>query len=397
MNNLKKKILILLISILTSIGVLILIAYNVGVHNRETNNVMAKIERINADHKKISSGFLDDENPIYIGEEIYVARYDAFGTLVSIVSYTPNGLSRDEIISLVDNNSNRIKRNQLSSLYSGQYVFYLNNDNSLIIMNNLVAKRFLVRSLAVSLLVFGVLELLIIYISKLITSYIVRPVEESFDKQKQFISDTSHELKTPLAIISASAETIEGKNSDTKWINNIKEETDRMNHLVTKLLELSRTENISNKEEYKPIDLSKLVENTALGFESLMFENSLYLHTNIDKDIMFNCNADRIKELVSILIDNAIKHGENESTIDVILTKAKNNITMSVINKGEEISLSDREKIFERFYRVDKSRNRSENRYGLGLSIAKNIATNHNGKISVDCQDGYTIFNVVFK
>ena len=112
---------------------------------------------------------------------------------------------------------------------------------------------------------------------------------------------------------------------------------------------------------------------------------------------MFNCNEDRIKELLSILMDNAIKHSLPNSQITVKLSKEKNNIYLSVKNKGKEIPVSEREKIFERFYRLDKSRNRDDNRYGIGLSIAKNIVINHNGTISVNCKDGYTTFIVNFK
>ena len=109
------------------------------------------------------------------------------------------------------------------------------------------------------------------------------------------------------------------------------------------------------------------------------------------------CNSVQIKQLIAILLDNAIKHSEENGEINVFLGKQKNDIVLSVSNKGKEIPKEIRDKIFERFYRADESRHRESNRYGLGLAIAKNIVVNHNGKISVDCVGGYTTFKVVFK
>ncbi len=128
-----------------------------------------------------------------------------------------------------------------------------------------------------------------------------------------------------------------------------------------------------------------------------MFEKNVTLKTEIEDNITFKCDGDSIKQLNAILLDNAIKHSEKNSEITVSLSKNKNEIIFKVTNKGKEIKESDKEKIFERFYRVDKSRNRNENRYGLGLAIAKQIVTNHDGKIFVTCNNGYTTFNVNFK
>ena len=248
-----------------------------------------------------------------------------------------------------------------------------------------------------SLLIFILLEILIIYVSNTLTKWLTKPVIESFSKQKQFIVDASHELKTPLAIITASAESLEMEPTEKKWLDNIKSESERMNKLVTDLLDLAKSENMEIKEKYNINNLSKIIEKTSLTFESLIYENKLEIEDNIDKDIMFSCNPDKIRELLGILLDNAIKHSTKNSKITVNLYKDKNNIILEVKNKGKEITKEDQEKIFDRFYRVDESRNRSDNRYGLGLSIAKNIVISHNGKISVNCKNGYTTFKVIFK
>ena len=182
-----------------------------------------------------------------------------------------------------------------------------------------------------------------------------------------------------------------------KWIENIKSEANRMSKLVTNLLDLAKLEEGNNKELYKETNLSKLVEKAVLPFESLAYEKNIKLNYNVGENILFKCNSDEIKELLSIMLDNAIKHSSKKGDIKVNLKNIKNDIVLEVINKGEPIPKGEEEKIFERFYRIDKSRNRNENRYGLGLAIAKCIVINHNGKILAYSNNEYTTFKIIFK
>ena len=133
-----------------------------------------------------------------------------------------------------------------------------------------------------------------------------------------------------------------------------------------------------------------------LTLESLIYESKIKLEYNIEENIKMKCNGGEIKQLVTILLDNAIKHSSENGEIKVELKKQKSDVILTVSNRGEEIPKEMREKIFERFYRIDESRNRSDNRYGLGLAIAKNIAVNHNGKISVESENKITKFKVIF-
>lgn len=188
---------------------------------------------------------------------------------------------------------------------------------------------------------------------------------------------------------------IEQDDKNHKWLENIKSETDRMNKLVIDLLSLARLE--KDKNEYSTINLSKLIEKTLLPLESLMYENNIKLDYQLDDTIEYNCNQEQIKQLLVILLDNAIKHSSKKGKIIVNLEKFKNDIIIEVKNKGKAIPEEERTKIFERFYRGDQSRNRDSNRYGLGLSIAKGIVNNHNGKITILCNEGYTTFKIVLK
>ncbi len=391
MNNLGQKIFHLLIIILTTFLSSIFIAFNLSIYNKEYNDLKEKFMIINSTIQKNSY------NPIFMENEVYVVIFNRTGNIDKIINYSSNDLTDSEIKKLVINNVNKINSKKIESLYTSDYVFMETKEGNLIMVNNTSTKGYLLKELFKSILVFITLETIQVIISLNITKRIVKPVNESFIRQKQFIYDASHELKTPIAIISASAEMLEKNPKEKKWLDNIKTENNRMNKLVISLLDLSKSENIKENEVYTSVNLSKVIKNKALTFESLIYENSLELDVDVVNDIMFNCNEDRIKELLSILMDNAIKHSLPNSQITVKLSKEKNNIYLSVKNKGKEIPISEREKIFERFYRLDKSRNRDDNRYGIGLSIAKNIVINHNGTISVNCKDGYTTFMVNFK
>lgn len=240
------------------------------------------------------------------------------------------------------------------------------------------------------------ISLLFIYlIAKKISKTIVKPVEETFEKQKQFISDASHELKTPLAVIEANADVVQDKLGESKWINYIQNEIESMNKLISELLLLAKIENIDNIKEYTSVNLSKIIEIMLSMFESVAYENEVIIESNIQENIIFNANKEDIEHLVSTLTDNAIKHTKAQNKVIVKLNKEKNEIVFEVKNMGEEIPIEEREKIFERFYRIDKSRNRKEKRYGLGLAIAKSIIEKYNGEIKVDYKNNFTIFKVI--
>lgn len=263
-------------------------------------------------------------------------------------------------------------------------------------MDNSDVQERLMQVLKTSILIFFVLEIVIVVISKKLTSWIIKPVIETFNKQKQFIADASHELKTPLSVIIASSEALENEPEEKKWLTNIKSESERMNNLISDLLDMAKSEN-GIKEQYINENLSKIVEKAILTFESLIYEKDISLDYKIEENINFLCNGNQIKQVIGILLDNAVKHSFSKGKIEVKLKKEKGNIILTVTNEGKEIPREEQEKIFERFYRADESRNRNENRYGLGLAIAKNIVTNHNGNISVNSENGYTTFKIVLK
>ena len=180
-------------------------------------------------------------------------------------------------------------------------------------------------------------------------------------------------------------------------MDNIKYESERMNVLIKSLLDLSKLEKGIGINNYKEENISKIIERVSLTFEGIAFEQNVKIDTNIENDIIFKCSKEEIERLIGIILDNGIKHSYKNSIINVNVNKDKNNINITIVNEGDPIQPGDEEKIFERFYRADKSRNRDANRYGLGLAIAKNIVNNHNGMLKAYSKNGKTIFKIIFK
>lgn len=253
-----------------------------------------------------------------------------------------------------------------------------------------------VKTIWISSTIISIASVIIIYIiAKKLSKIIVKPVEETFEKQKQFISDASHELKTPLSVIEANADVLENEMGSNKWIQYIQNEADSMNTLINELLLLAKIENVDNVKEYTQLNLSDEVTIILSMFESMAYEKQVKIKSEISPNIMMNGNREDIEHIVSTLTDNALKHTKSKKLVIIKLAKEKNEIVLEVKNEGKPIPEEEREKIFERFYRVDKSRNRKEKRYGLGLAIAKSTVEKYNGKIEVYCKDKFTIFKVI--
>ncbi len=249
--------------------------------------------------------------------------------------------------------------------------------------------------LLLALLAVGIVSIcLFSAISTFLAREIIRPLEENDRRQKQFVSDAGHELKTPIAVISANAELLarELQENENPWLSNIQYENARMDNLVRELLELSRAENSAFEPE--EFDFSKLTEQEVLPFESLAYESGLVLHMEIPEKIMINGNRSRLRQLISILVDNAISHSAGGNLVEVKLAKEHRRVLLAVSNSGPEIPAEAKEHLFDRFYRLDPARSGKEGHFGLGLPIAKAIAESHKGTIRVHCEEGRVVFEV---
>ena len=333
----------------------------------------------------------DPESPKFQLSTFYSVAVSYKGEILEIKNDSPTVYASDDLAQMakdiVKDGKNTGTKDNLTFLKTDKdgYILVAFMDNTVV---NASA-----RSLFRYTLIFGGVALvLFFFLSVFLARKIVAPLEESYQKQKQFISDAGHELKTPVSVVNANAELLSRELGENQWLQNIQYENQRMGLLVGQLLDLARTENVTPQMEY--IDFSRLVAGEALPFESVAFEKGLVLNSNITNGIAVEGNSTQLKQLVSILLDNAIRHSKPDGEVRLTLTKDHGIAEISVINKGDEIPAEHRERIFERFYRMDTARNGEDQHYGLGLAIAKAIVDAHHGHIGVHCYDGLVEFRV---
>ena len=230
--------------------------------------------------------------------------------------------------------------------------------------------------------------LLLSLLAWLLIRRMVQPVEEAFVKQKRFVSDASHELKTPLAVISANAEVLEQEIGENEYLGYIRSEVKRTDTLVRNLLTLARLDRSETAAEMKNFDLSHALLDVTLPFESTVFEAGKTLDIQIPEGIECVGNEEMIKQLAVILLSNALKYSEPRGRIVISLKAKGRQREISVFNTGEAIDPEDRERIFDRFWRADPAHGRETGGHGLGLAIARSITDAHGGKITVESREG---------
>ena len=333
----------------------------------------------------------DPESPKFQLSTFYTVAVSYHGDVLVIKNEPPTLYSDEELKALaqdiISSSKSTGTQDNLAFLKvdKGGYILVAFMDNTVINESAMTLFRY-------TLIFGGVALVLFFFLSRFLAKKIVAPLEESYQKQRQFISDAGHELKTPVSVVSANAELLSREIGNNQWLQNIQYENERMGLLVGQLLDLARTENITPQTEL--IDFSRLVAGEALPFESVAFEKGLVLNSNITNGITVEGNSPQLKQLTSILLDNAIRHSKPDGEVLLTLTKDHSIAEISVINKGEEIPAEHRMRIFERFYRMDSARNGEDKHYGLGLAIAKAIVDTHHGHIEVLCYNGLVEFRV---
>ncbi len=250
------------------------------------------------------------------------------------------------------------------------------------------ARSFLNASILVAVIgVIAVAGLIIIFSGR-----ITKPVAESYEKQRRFITDAGHELKTPLAIINADVEVIEmdagEEEEENEWLTDIKAQTKRLADLTGELISLSKMEETPDRSEMMEFPFSDMTEETVASFDSRAVAQEKTLTVDIQPDITVKGNEKGLCQLVSILCDNAMKYSPDGSEIKVDVKKEGKNVVLSVENDCEPVTKENLDHMFERFYRIDQSRNSSTGGYGIGLSIAKAVVTGHKGRIQAATRDG---------
>lgn len=248
-------------------------------------------------------------------------------------------------------------------------------------------------AVTITITVSTLLTCLITVIFAIASKRAVRPFEINSNRQKQFITDASHELKTPLAIISANAEVLQYKGDGNEWTQNIIDQTKHMGKLINQLLVLAKLDEVQEKSEKQEADLKLLLEETTRPFEEVATQKKVTLKLHLEEGVTIRVNREQIAQLVSILTENAAKYVNDGGKIVWRLTKTQHGAVLVVKNTTEK-ELPDTKRMFDRFYRSDSSRSSKTGGQGIGLSIAKKIVDSHKGSITAKAGDGMVTFRV---
>ena len=249
-------------------------------------------------------------------------------------------------------------------------------------------RSFLYASIGISALgILGVFLLLLVFSDR-----IVRPVAESYEKQKRFITDAGHELKTPITIIRADADVLESElDGESEWISDIRKQTNRLAELTEDLIYLSKMEEENAALQMQSFSFSELVDETAQSFQSLAFSKGKNFSFSVTPDLRVNGDEKALAKLVSILLDNAMKYSPENGTVELRLEQSGRLARLMVRNSTPPMEKGNADRLFERFAREDRSRNSESGGFGLGLAIAKAVTEAHKGTIHAESEDGVSL------
>ena len=275
-------------------------------------------------------------------------------------------------------------------------IFSTENGKAVVFIDGSTSRSAMLQSVAISAFVLlgcGALVLLLII---LLSKRMVKPIAESYEKQRQFVTDANHELKTPLTLILANVDIAEAELGKNEWLEDIRAEGHRMTELVNQLVALSRMDEAGHKTEDVRLSLSDIVSDTVSEFKGLADSRGKSLRANVEEGINYFGDEVMLRRLTSILLDNAVKYCDAEGEISVTLKK-KRHIALTVENTYRDVDKTELDRLFDRFYRADKARKYTGG-YGVGLSIAKAITERHRGEITAyKAGDGIIGFKAVLR
>lgn len=251
--------------------------------------------------------------------------------------------------------------------------------------------------LLISIIVTIAGEILVFILSAILSKIFLKPVFESYDKQKRFITDASHELKTPVAIIKANVEIVEMENGESEWTKSIVKQADRLTNLTEKMVMLSRMDEGNTNEELKDVNASKLFLEICESYEPIAVKMKKTYNVDIEPGLVIRGNETNLSQMLSLLVDNAFKYSNDGGNVDVAFKKTNKGKVLTVSNSVEEIEEGRHDELFERFVRRDESRNSKTGGFGIGLSVVQAIAESYKAKVSARSYDTHSIeFKVLF-
>ena len=397
----KKFIMVTAIALFSMISILMILINVIYIYKSDKglNHVLDIIIENNGrlpamDKGRIPKIELDDKFP---KENFFQGKYDGNREMIFTTRFCVVDLSEekeitniysDKISAISDNEireyTEKILKRGKTSGWINDYKYKLSqveNKYMLVILDGSISKQSNWTIFTTSVLVSIISYLIILFIIALLSKRAIKPIAESYEKQKQFITDASHELKTPLTIISANSEILSMTYGKDEWIEGIEKQSERMRDLVNSLVVLTKMDEEKKTIIYEEFNISDAVYDTVMAFEGLCKKDKKNLLIDIESNINIKGDESSIRQLISILLDNAVKYCDDKGDINVVLKKEKQ-VLLNVNNTYKDVKNIDLDKLFERFYRVDKARTRNGS-YGLGLSIARAIVEKHKGNIKV--------------
>lgn len=293
---------------------------------------------------------------------------------------------------VVEEYTGRILAEGKASGSIGQYRYGLFDEEdggkTIVVVDMFLQTQSVTAVLQITLLVAGACIVLVFLLLVYFSGRAVLPYVRNIEKQQRFITDASHELKTPLSIISANTDVLEITGGENQWTQSTRNQVQRLNRLVQSLVELAKMDEDARREDLKDMNFSSLVSDTAGAFAPVLEGHGHTLRVEIEPELRVEGAQDSLSRLISILLDNADKYASAQSEIGVSLQKTGRYACLRVTNPVEQIEEADPNRLFDRFYRADASRNQSTRGYGIGLSVAQAIVEYHRGKISAEYEKG---------
>ena len=330
-----------------------------------------------------------------IGELAYQSRFFT-------ASFDEGGLSSlnlESLVSLTEEEAAALAQSVYASGrergFSGEYRYRRASCDGEILLLFLNCERelstfrgFLYASIGVSLA--GTLAVFLLLLP--LSGRIVRPIAESYAKQKRFITDAGHELKTPITIIRADAEVLQSElDGENEWLADIRKQTQRLAELTADLIYLSRMEEENAALQMQPLSLSELVDETAQSFQALARSKGKRFSASVASGLRVSGDEKALAKLVSILLDNAMKYSPEGGTVELTLEQSGRSARLSVKNSTAPMEKGNADRLFERFTREDRSRSSESGGFGLGLAIAKAVTEAHRGRIRAESEDGLSL------
>ena len=352
--------------------------------------------------RRIASTPFPDRNPMFPGEGVrlpyFIVQVNGNGDVIKTIGSYFDLSDKEDIQQIV---TAAFQSEQEIGKLHNQNLRYLKNDSPIgttLVFADTTTEATTMRNLVYScILIFLVAAAVFLGISILLSQWAIKPVATAWNRQKQFVADASHELKTPLSVIMGNAELMQNDDfrEDTckEHAGNILTMTYQMRSLVENMLEMARLDNGQLKTSFDTVDFTQLVWDAVLSFQLLYEEKEMILTSNIQDGISLQGSEQHLFQVLDVLLDNALKYSTPKGTVSVTLSHNGRTCLLTVSSPGEAFSKEDLQNIFKRFYRGDKARS-CNGSYGLGLSIAESVVHSHKGKIKAHSNGGYNVFSV---